>query len=298
MLRERDLRGVYVPVVTPFLANGELDPVSYENYLNRLLEHDIQGIVVNGTTGESPTVSWEEVRELVRLSRIGAENANKRVPIIVGTGTNDTATTVKRTEMAGLLGADAVLVSTPYYNRPSQEGIIEHYRMAAKTGVPVIAYEIPSRTGVRLTVDSVRRILELDGVIGLKDSSGGIELISELTRLGAKPVLCGEDIYYHAMLSQGATGGILASANVRTSEFVEVCRLAGQGDILSAKKVFDQLVPLIRALYRESNPSPLKWLLARQGAISSDTVRLPMTTITQGLRAELELVRRDGQRPC
>ncbi|TVX96901.1 4-hydroxy-tetrahydrodipicolinate synthase [Cohnella terricola] len=290
MLKERDLKGVYVPVVTPFLANGELDPLSYENYLNRLLAQDIQGIVVNGTTGESPTVRWEEVEELVRLSRIAAENANKRVPIVIGTGTNDTATTVKRTEMAGLLGADAVLVSTPYYNRPSQEGIIEHYRTVARTGVPVIAYEVPARTGVRLTVDTVRRILELDGVIGLKDSSGGIELVSELTRLGAKPVLCGEDIYYHAMLSQGATGGIVASANVRTSEFVEVSHLAGQGDIRSAKKAFDRLVPLIRALFQESNPSPLKWLLAWQDEISSDTVRLPMTPITPELRAQLELI--------
>jgi 4-hydroxy-tetrahydrodipicolinate synthase len=190
--------------------------------------------------------------------------------------------------MAGLLGEDAVLVVMPYYSRPSQEGILEHFRKVAQVGVPIIAYEVPSRTGVQLTADIIIRIMDLNGVIGLKDSSGGIGLISELTRLGTKPVLCGEDIYFHAMLSQGACGGILASANVNTHAFINVYRLTSTGDFIKAKKAFDLLVPLIQRLFQESNPSPLKWLLARQGIISSDTLRLPMVSITKELQLELE----------
>jgi len=288
MLNEGDLKGIYVPVVTPFLSNEGLDLDSYRNYLERLLVHEIQGLVINGTTGESPTVTWEEVVNLAQTTKISMIDQNKRLPLIIGTGTNDTVSTVKRTEMAGHLGADAVLVVTPYYSRPSEEGIIEHFRRVAQVGVPVIAYEVPSRTGIQLTTDVVRSIMDLNGVIGLKDSSGGIGLISELSRLDTKPVLCGEDIYFHAMLSQGARGGILASANMHTDAFIDVFQLASTGDFIKSKTTFDLLAPFIQTLFQESNPAPLKWLLARQGIISSDTLRLPMGSITKELQLQLE----------
>ncbi|WNQ13988.1 4-hydroxy-tetrahydrodipicolinate synthase [Paenibacillus aurantius] len=288
MLNEQDLKGIYVPVVTPFLPNGELDMDSYRNYLGGLLEQEIQGLVINGTTGESATVSWEEVVDLVQTTKASRKGRPRRIPIVIGTGTNDTVSTVNRTEMAGHIGADAVLVVVPYYCRPSQEGILEHFRKVAQVGVPIIVYDVPSRTGVRLTTDTIRRIMDLNGVIGLKDSSGGLELFSELTRLDTKPVLCGEDIYFYAMVSQGACGGILASANVKTHASVDVFRLASKGDLVNAKRAFDLLVPFIQKLFQESNPSPLKWLLARQGIISSDTLRSPMGPITKELQMELE----------
>ncbi|GGD81619.1 4-hydroxy-tetrahydrodipicolinate synthase [Paenibacillus nasutitermitis] len=289
MLMEQDLRGLFLPVVTPFLPNDELDSESYRNYLSKLLTYDIQGLVINGTTGESPTVSWEEVERLVQWTKeIMLEN-NRNVPLIIGTGTNDTASTIKRTEWAGQLGAEAVLVVIPYYNKPSQEGIIEHFRRVSQVGVPIIVYEIPSRTGVRLTTKTARTIMDLNGVIGLKDSTGGMELISELTRYGTKPVLCGDDPYFYAMLSQGETGGILASANVNTQLYIDVINLHRQGDIRAAKDTFNLLVPFIQLLFRESNPSPLKWLLARQGLIKSDKLRLPMSPITLELQADLEM---------
>ena len=153
---------------------------SYRNYLENLIVHDIQGLVINGTTGESPAVSWEEVVELVQSTKVSLIGKKNHLPLIIGTGTNHTLSTVKRTEMAGKIGADAVLSATPYFSRPSQEGILEHFRRATQVGVPVIVYEVPSRTGIRLTTDMVRRILDLKGIIGLKDSSGGIGLISEL----------------------------------------------------------------------------------------------------------------------
>ncbi|MEK3912651.1 4-hydroxy-tetrahydrodipicolinate synthase [Paenibacillus sp. FSL H7-0331] len=285
MMNETDVKGIYVPVVAPFTGNEELDLDSYRNYIGKLLAHDIQGLVINGTTGEAPTVMWEEVSELVQTTQACMQQ--KRIPIVIGTGTNSTVSTVKRTEMAGLLGADAVLVVTPYYSRPSQEGILEHYRRVAQVGVPIIAYEVPSRTGVRLTTDTIRKIMDLNGVIGLKDSSGGIELISELTRHDTKPILCGEDLYFHAMLSQGASGGMLASANVIPEALIHVFRLASNGNFIQAKQAFDLLVPLIRGLFQESNPSPIKWILARHGIISSDTLRLPMGPISNQLQLEL-----------
>ncbi|WP_169082072.1 4-hydroxy-tetrahydrodipicolinate synthase [Paenibacillus sp. PL91] len=288
MLNESDLKGIYVPVVTPFLTNEELDLESYRNYLRKLSPYDIQGLVINGTTGESPAVSWEEVESLVQATKASMIDCHVKMPLIVGTGTNHTRSTVKRTELAGQLGADAVLVVTPYYSRPSQEGIVEHFRRVAQVGVPVIAYEVPSRTGIRLTADTVRKILDLDGVIGLKDSSGGTQLISELKRHDTKPILCGEDIYLLDMLALGASGGILASANINTDAFIEVFRLADSGDFASAKLLFDSLTPLIKTLFQESNPSPLKWMLARQGILSSDTLRLPMGPISAGLQEQLE----------
>jgi 4-hydroxy-tetrahydrodipicolinate synthase len=196
MLTEHHLKGIYVPLVTPFLSNEDLDLESYRSYLANLIQHNIQGIVVNGTTGEAPTVSWEEVRELVRIAQEIMSNKGNRIPLIIGVGTNHTLSTVKRIELAGQLGADAVLVVTPYYSRPSEEGILEHYRRAAQVGVPVIAYEVPSRTGIQLSVNTMRRILDLNGVIGLKDSSGGTDLIKQLTVLDTKPILCGEDLYF------------------------------------------------------------------------------------------------------
>ncbi|QYR20206.1 4-hydroxy-tetrahydrodipicolinate synthase [Paenibacillus sp. sptzw28] len=286
MLDEHNVKGIFVPVVTPFLPSGELDLISFQNYVDGLLKSDIQGLVINGTTGESPTVSWEEVILLVEAAKERMQG--KRIPIIVGTGTNDTASTLKRTELAGNIGADAALVVVPYYSRPSQAGIIEHFRMAAQVGLPVIAYEVPARTGIRLTVSTARNILELDGVIGLKDSTGGPELLTELTRLGSKPVLCGEDANFYAALCAGASGGILASANIHTDAFIDVFQLVLHGRVQEAKITFDRLFPLIQLLFQESNPAPLKWLLSRQSVITSDTVRLPMTSITRELQSELE----------
>lgn len=296
MLHEQDLKGIYVPVVTPFLPNEELDLDSYRNYLGKLLSHNIQGLVINGTTGESPTVSWEEVTALVQVTKDRLSMTQKRIPVVIGTGTNSTKSTVKRTELAGHLGADAVLVVTPYYNRPSQEGVLEHFRRVAQVGVPAIVYEIPSRTGIQLSTDTVRRILDLNGVIGLKDSSGSIGLTSELTRFDTKPILCGDDVYFYSMLAHGASGGMLASANVHTDVFLEVYRLAAQGQFTQAKKAFDSLVPLIKKLFQESNPAPIKWVLASQSVLMTDTLRLPMVPISNELQRELEGLLRNAAR--
>jgi 4-hydroxy-tetrahydrodipicolinate synthase len=210
------------------------------------------------------------------------------IPCLLGTGTNDTIGTIKRTEQAGFLGADAALVVVPYYSRPSQEGIIEHYRQVAQVGVPIMVYDIPGRTGVSLTVDTVRAIFEIEGVVGLKDSTGSVQMVSALSAYDAKPILCGEDLLFYEALLSGASGGMLASANIRTKEFVNVYNQFRSGNHEAANASFDRLLPLIRLLFKESNPAPLKWLLAQQGRITSDFLRLPMMQISELLQDELQ----------
>jgi 4-hydroxy-tetrahydrodipicolinate synthase len=285
MLTEEQIYGIYVPVVTPFHAAGEIDLESYQRYVNNIIKNSIHGLVVNGTTGESPTVNIQELQSLVNASRDLLKSTT--IPLVVGTGTNDTASTVARTELAANSGADAALVVVPYYSRPSQEGIIAHFRKAAEVGLPVIAYDIPGRAGVGMSVDTARTILEMNNVVGLKDCSGSPLLVSELSRHGSKPVLCGDDLHFFEMLGCGAAGGMLASANVHTARFLSIYEQFRAGQLDAAQTAFDQLVPLMKLLFKESNPAPIKWLLSARGEISSDTLRLPMTSISSELREEL-----------
>ncbi|TLS51687.1 4-hydroxy-tetrahydrodipicolinate synthase [Paenibacillus antri] len=287
MLQSNDLKGIFVPVVTPFTQDGELDLPSFERYLGQLLRHPIQGIVINGTTGEAPTVEWAEVEALFEVARTVIRRLGVRTPIIVGTGTNDTRTTVRRTAAAGEWGADAVLVVTPYYSRPSEEGTFRHFQAVVETGTPLVAYEVPERTGIRLSAETMERILTLDGVIGLKDATGGIDLLHALAGRTEKPMMAGSDDTFARMLRRGASGGILASAQFRTEAFLEVNRLAANGLFDEAEAAFSKLLPLTRLLFRETNPSPIKWMLAQSGILASDEVRLPLTPITRSLQEEL-----------
>ncbi|MBM6383838.1 MAG: 4-hydroxy-tetrahydrodipicolinate synthase [Paenibacillus sp.] len=288
MLTEQQIQGIYVPVITPFTKDNQLDIPSFRNYITHMANSGIHGLVINGTTGESPTVSWDEVEQLVQVTKETLQSINKTIPIVVGTGTNDTASTVKRTQMAGELGADAVLVVTPYYNRPTEEGIFEHFRMTAEVGVPIIVYEIPARTGVRVSVDTMKRIMNLDGVIGLKDSTNGVELMSELVRSGSKPILCGDDAFFYDMLSEGAAGGMLASANINTEQFIEVYDRFKNGDKEGSREQFTRVAPFIDHLFAEPAPAMIKWLLVNQGIISCDQLRLPLMPASEQLKAKMD----------
>ncbi|MEW4428621.1 4-hydroxy-tetrahydrodipicolinate synthase [Paenibacillus pabuli] len=288
MLTEQQIQGIYVPVITPFTKDNQLDIPSFRNYITHMANSGIHGLVINGTTGESPTVSWDEVEQLVQVTKETLQSINKTIPIVVGTGTNDTASTVKRTQMAGELGADAVLVVTPYYNRPTEEGIFEHFRVTAEVGVPIIVYEIPARTGVRVSVDTMKRILNLDGVIGLKDSTNGVELMSELVRSGSKPILCGDDAFFYDMLSEGAAGGMLASANINTEQFIEVYDRFKNGDKEGSREQFTRVAPFIDHLFAEPAPAMIKWLLVNQGIISCDQLRLPLMPASEQLKAKMD----------
>jgi len=293
MLTEQQLHGIYLPVVTPFLPGGELDLESFHKLSASLVSQGINGLVVNGTTGESPTVNCEELSLLsaAAKSAIGAAN----VPLVLGTGTNDTRASVKKTELAGKLGADAVLAVVPYYNKPSQQGIAAHFRKIAEVGLPVIVYEIPARTGVRMEADTVRAILEIDGIAGIKDCSGSLELFRALQASGHhKPVLCGDDTRLLEFMEAGAAGGMLVSAHVCTEALLTIYRRFREGSVEEAHAMFDELIPLMNLMFEEPNPAPVKWLLAEMGKIAHGTLRLPMVEIGEELRGKL---RRTGVLP-
>ncbi len=280
-----DYSGIFVPPVTPFLPDGAVDYRSFRNLVRTILDGRAHGVVVNGTTGESPTVDWEEVE---KLTAIALEEAKGRARVILGTGTNDTASTVEQTRRARSLGVDAALVVVPYYNRPSQAGIAEHFGRVAAVGLPVICYNIPYRTGVAMDPATLRTVLGIEGVVGLKESTGVLTNTLDLVTWCKKAILCGEDALLLAALACGGNGGILAAANVRTAEYVRLYEELQSGELAPARRRFLRLLPLIKLLFEESNPGPLKWLLAREGVIESPTQRLPLVGISEGLQKRLE----------
>lgn len=276
MLSEQTLHGVWVPVVTPFDRRGKLDIKSIEKMVLRLSSKGIHGLVVNGATGESPAITSHELDILIGTA-YKALAATRFIPLIVGTSSNNTSTTVTNTEKAMLLGADAALVAAPACDRPSQRGMIEHFQALAGIGLPIILHDYPHPAGGSLELEAVKAIMEMDHVIGLKDSTGNMKRIAILARSMTKPVLCGEDELFFASLCCGAKGGILASANLDSDLFAQVYELFQSGNINESKQMFDQLLPLVQFLHSEPSPALLKWLLAQRGYIRSDRLRLPLT---------------------
>jgi 4-hydroxy-tetrahydrodipicolinate synthase len=279
-----DLRGVIVPLVTPFAEDGRIDEPSFVSLVEWLLAEGVHGFVLNGTTGESPTVRWPEVERLLR--RLTA-TVRGRVPVLVGTGTYDTAESVERTTRAAELGADGAFAVVPYYSRPTPAGVIEHFRRIAAVGLPTVAYNIPYRTGLALDLPTLRAILSIAGVVGCKESSGGLANIAALAELRGPPLLCGEDALFLPALTVGARGGILAAANLAPRAFVAVHRGFEAGDANAARAAFTPLRALIEALFAESNPAPVKWALARRRVIASATLRLPLVPISPPLAERL-----------
>jgi len=284
MLTEQ-LKGVIVPVVTPFTEEGELDTGSFRRVVQTLMDQRAHGIVINGTTGECPTVRPEEVRLLMEVAL--EARGERTFPILIGTGSNDTAEAVSLTKQAQALGADGALVVTPYYNRPSKQGVMEHYRRVADAGLPVVAYHIPHRTGLELTSGDIAAILGIEGVAGIKESTGGVRNFIELSGHTDKALLCGDDPYFFAALCCGASGAMMASANMYTGRFVEVYEQFSRGCWPEAREKFGKLVPLIGLLFAEPNPSPVKWMMKQTGLLLSDRVRLPMTPVSEGLERKL-----------
>ena len=286
-LTARDLGGVIVPIVTPFTPQGELDEPSFAALAAWQLEEGVHGFVLAGTTGESPTLRWPEVERLLGVLR-GVVRG--RVPILVGTGTYDTAESVERTKRARALGADAAFAVVPYYSRPAPAGVIEHFRRIVAVGLPTVAYNIPYRTGLALDLATLRALLALPGVIGLKESSGDLANLAALAADASRvppSLMCGEDALFLGALEAGASGAILAAANLVPRPFVDAHRAFADGRPLAARAAFGRVLPLVQALFAEPNPAPVKWALAQQNRIASATLRLPQVPISEALQARL-----------
>ncbi|QJD87941.1 dihydrodipicolinate synthase family protein [Cohnella herbarum] len=274
MLTEQTLHGIIVPIITPFNRRGNLDIKSFRDMVKRLANNGVHGLVIDGTTGASSAIELIELKTLILTAR----KAMGDIPLIVDTGSNNIATTVTTTVWAKSLGADAAIVVAPSFDRPSQQSMIQYFHALSDARLPIILHDHPRHTGMTLELETIQEITRMDHILGIKDSTGDIKRCFKLARYLTKPILCGEDELFFASLCYGGSGGIMASANLDSDQFVQVYELYRFGKIDQANRLFNQLLPLIQFLSSEPNPAPLQWLLAERGHIRSDRLRPPATT--------------------
>lgn len=283
------IQGVIVPLVTPF-KEGKLDVKSYENMINHYIDQGVNGFIPLATTGESPTLSLCEYEEIVEKT---IEVNNKRVPIYVGLGGNNTSELVKKVKTIERYDIDGILSVTPYYSKPSQRGIFEHFKsLSESTSLDIVVYNIPYRTGVNIENETIYKLAELNNLIGIKDCCANLKQTTDLLLNPPKDfsILTGEDALFYNTLLLGGHGGIMASAHLRTADFIKVYNLIKSNNYVDALKVWKELYEFIPLLFKEPNPSPIKYCLMKLGLIESDEVRLPLTTITDELKDELNKI--------
>ena len=281
------LSGVWLPIVTPF-HDGAVDFASYERLIEHYIAAGISGIFPLGTTGESPTLDDDECEAIIDRTLTVAAG---RVPVFVGIGGNSTAKTLKTLRRLDRHDFAGVISVCPYYNRPSQDGMREHFRqIAAATDRQIVIYNIPYRTGVNLANDTLIELTKQANIVGVKDSSGNLAQSLELLRRRPSgfSVMTGEDNYYYTMLAHGGDGGILASAHLDTGAFVSICERMRANDHCGARRIWSRLETIVPLLFREANPMPIKYCLWRQGLLRSPECRLPLTHISPELAAELD----------
>lgn len=294
-----DLRGCHIPLVTPFLEDGSIDEPGLRNLVNHLIEVEkVDGLVPCGTTGESPTLTHEEHG---RVIQIVVEETRGRVPVIAGTGSNSTAEAIEMTRHAEQVGADASLQVCPYYNKPTQEGLLAHFRaIAENTRLPIVLYNIPGRTGRNIEPETVVELSKHERIVGIKDACGDLTQtmrILELTRGGKKPfyVLSGEDALTFPMMALGGHGVICAVGNVIGKEYREMVHLMLQGRLEEAREIHFRTLPVVRALFIETNPVPVKEALNMMG-LPAGPLRLPLTPMKPANREVLkEALRKIGR---
>jgi len=274
------ITGSLVAIVTPMHEDGRLDMARFRELIDWHVAEGTDGIVVVGTTGESPTVDFDEHKELIRVA---VDHAKGRIPIVAGTGGNSTAEAVELTESARKAGATACLSVVPYYNKPTQEGLYRHFRtVAEKVGLPMILYNVPGRTVADLQNDTVLRLAQVPGIIGIKDATANIERGTDLIKRAPRgfAVYSGEDATALALILLGGQGVISVTANVAPRLMHEMCAAALVGDVRKARDINLRLLGLHQKLFVEANPIPAKWALAQMGHIDTG-LRLPLTPLAE-----------------
>jgi 4-hydroxy-tetrahydrodipicolinate synthase len=271
--------GSMVAIVTPMTADGGLDWPAWDRLLDFHMREGTDGIVVAGTTGESPVLTAGEIEEMTARA---VARCRGKTRVIVGAGTNSTAGTVSRTHTLSGLGVDAVLLVTPYYNKPPQEGLYRHFMAAADASqVPVILYNVPGRTAVDLLPSTVGRLARHPRIVSIKEATGVVSRVRETLNVCPPEfsVLSGDDATAIELMSVGARGVISVTANVAPRRMADACQAALSGDLTKARAIDESLQPLHKELFVEANPIPAKWALARMGLIGN-AIRLPLVELS------------------
>lgn len=267
-------KGAFTAIVTPF-KNGRLDEEAYRELIEFQVKGGVHGIVPCGTTGESPTLSHAEHKRVVETC---IDQVKKRVVVIAGSGSNNTAEALELTQHAQQAGADAALMITPYYNKPTQEGLYQHYKtVASQTKIPIVVYNVPGRTSVNLLPETVARLVELPNIVGLKDATGDLKQGCKTLELcGDKiTVLSGDDFTTFPLLCVGGKGVISVVSNVVPADMAGMCNAFFKGDLEGARKLHYKMWPLTEAMFYETNPVPVKTALKLMGKITGE-VRQPL----------------------
>src|SRR5947207_14214049 len=274
------ITGSLVAIITPMREDASLDLARFRALIDWHVAEGTDGIVVVGTTGESPTVDFDEHKDLIRIA---VEHAHGRIPVIAGTGGNSTAEAIELTESAKKNGATACLSVVPYYNKPTQEGMVLHFRKIAESvDLPMLLYNVPGRTVADLQNDTVLRLAQVPGIIGIKDATANLERGTDLIRRAPRnfAIYSGEDATALPLILCGGHGVISVTANVAPKLMHQMCAAALVGDVKKARELNNRVLPLHQRLFIETSPSPVKWAMAEMGLIEYG-LRLPMVPVTE-----------------
>ena len=277
--------GIFIPNVTPF-KNGEVDEDSLRRLVDYLIEGGVTGLIPSATTGESATLSHDEH---IRVIQVVAEHCGGRVPVIASVGTNATDETISLVKQADKLEVQGYLVVCPYYNRPSQRGILEHFRaVASVTDRPIIVYNIPMRTGRNIETETLVQLSQIPNIVGVKDCCRNLtQTMDTIARTDGFAVLSGEDDLIFAMACLGGHGAVAAVAHVMPAEFLGMLEKVKAGGLAEALEIHYKLLPLVRVMFKEPNPAPVKAAMKLMDVIESDELRLPMTAASAACREDI-----------
>ncbi|HSB52657.1 MAG TPA: 4-hydroxy-tetrahydrodipicolinate synthase [Dissulfurispiraceae bacterium] len=279
-------KGSFVAIVTPF-NNGKFDEAAYASLIEWHIAQGTHGIVPCGTTGEASTLDFDEH---YRVIEVAVKTVNKRIPVLAGTGANSTEEAIEITRKAKQLGADGALLVTPYYNKPTQEGLYRHYKAIVEAvDIPMVLYNVPGRTAVNLLPATIARLAELKNIVGVKEATGDMKQVSELIRLCGDrlSILSGDDFTTLPLMALGGHGVISVVANLAPKDTAAMCNAWAKGDIAEARKLHYRLEPLNYAMFIETNPIPVKTSLALMGKIGEE-FRLPLCEMSEANKAKLK----------
>lgn len=287
-------QGSMVALVTPMQTDYSVDKKSLSHLVEWHIQNKTEAIIVAGTTGEASTLSTDEQQDVISFV---VHQVAGRIPVIAGTGTNATQSTIQRTQAAQKAGANACLIVTPYYNKPTQNGLFEHYKtIAQNTSLPIILYNVPGRTACDLLPETVERLAAISNIIGIKEATGKIERAPDILKHCGKDfaIYSGDDATALDLMLHGATGVISVTANVAPRKMYDLCQAALAGNKSLAEKINNELMPLHKNLFIESNPIPTKWALHEMGLISSG-IRLPLLPLDSKYHSDVrEALRHAG----